>query len=166
MSEDRRWFEQPPPEPKADREREESPAKDLWTRCPGCEEVLYRADLLGQQQVCHHCGHHFRLTAKERIDLLSDEGSFVRHDAGLSACDPLEFVDSKAYPDRIKASKAKSKENDAYIAGSCTMDGVEVELGVFNFGFMGGSTSIEPTTRSRTTLKHELCSKTMRYGAM
>ena len=139
MSEDRRWFEQPPPEPKPERERGESPAKDLWTRCPGCEEVLYREDLQAQQQVCHHCGHHFRLTAEERIALLSDEGSFVRHDAALSPADPLGFFDSKPYSGRILASQAKAGEQDAFIAGSCTMDGVDVELGVFNFRFMGGS---------------------------
>jgi len=139
MSEERRWFEQPPPEPKAEREREASPAKDLWTRCPGCDEVLYRADLLEQRQVCHHCSHHFRLTAQERVALLADEGSFVRHDAELSPVDPLGFVDSKAYTDRIVASQAKAKEQDAYLAGSCTIDGVDVELGVFNFRFMGGS---------------------------
>ena len=139
MSEERRWFEQPPPEPKPERQREASPAKDLWTRCPGCEEVLYREDLQSQSHVCHHCSHHFRLTAQERIALLADEGSFVRHDAELSPQDPLEFFDSKSYLDRIKASQAKSNEQDAFIAGSCTIDGVDVELGVFNFRFMGGS---------------------------
>lgn len=139
MSEEPRWFEQPPPEPKSEREREDSPAKDLWVRCPGCAETLFREDLKAQGQVCHGCGHHFRITAQERIALFSDEGSFVRHDAQLSPCDPLGFVDSKSYADRIVASQAKARENDAYIAGSCTVDGVPVELGVFNFRFMGGS---------------------------
>ncbi len=139
MSEERRWFEQPPPEPKPEREREASPAKDRWTRCPGCDEVLYREDLGSQNQVCHHCSHHFRLTAEERIALLADEGSFVRHDAELSPMDPLGFFDSKAYTTRITASQAKAGEQDAYIAGSCTIGGMDVELGVFNFRFMGGS---------------------------
>ena len=139
MNKELRWFEQPPPEPKPERDRGESPAKDLWTRCPGCDEVLYREDLQAQHQVCHHCGHHFRLTAEERIELLADDGSFVRHDAALSPADPLNFYDSKPYSVRIEASQAKAGEQDAFIAGSCTIDGVDVELGVFNFRFMGGS---------------------------
>jgi len=139
MSEQPRWFEQPPPEPKGAREREDSPAKDLWVRCPGCSETLFREDLKAHGQVCHHCSHHFRISAQDRIVLLADEGSVQRHDAQLSPDDPLGFVDSKAYKDRIVASQAKAGEQDAYIAVACTIDGIAVELGVFNFRFMGGS---------------------------
>ena len=139
MSE-KRWFEQPPPDPQAsERPREDSPAKDLWVRCPGCSDMLYRPDLKVHHQVCQHCGHHFRMGVDERIALLADEDSFQRHDAELSPVDALGFVDSKAYSDRIAASKAKVGEKDAFVAGSCTIDGISVELGLFNFSFMGGS---------------------------
>ena len=139
MSE-KRWFEQLPPDPQpGDRKREESPARDLWVRCPGCEDMLYRPDLAVQHQVCQHCAHHFRLGVEERIDLLADPDSWERHDADLAPVDVLEFVDSKPYADRIVASQAKVGENDAFRSGSCTLDGISVELGMFDFRFMGGS---------------------------
>jgi len=114
MSE-KRWFEQPPPDPQAaDRKREESPARDLWVRCPGCEDMLYRPDLTAQHQVCQHCSHHFRLGVDSRIALLVDPDSWERHDADLAPVDVLEFVDSKPYAERIIASQKKVGENDAF----------------------------------------------------
>ena len=136
---ERRWFEQPPPEPATNLDRNESFAKDLWLRCKGCSEALYRADLPEQKQVCTHCGYHFRLSAKARIELLSDDGTWVRDGANLAPADTLGFVDSKPYLDRIVASNKKTGELDAFISGSCEIGGIPVELGVMNFSYMGGS---------------------------
>lgn len=139
MSE-KRWFEQPPPDPQtAGRKREESPAKDLWVRCPGCEEMLYRPDLAEQFRVCQHCSHHFRLDVEERISLLVDSGSWEPCDEELAPMDALGFVDSKPYTDRIVASQAKVGHKDAFRSGSCTIEDIPVELGLFDFKFMGGS---------------------------
>lgn len=139
MSE-RRWFEQSPPGP-ISRPREEpvSPPKDLWVRCDGCAEVLYRPDLPEQHNVCHHCGHHFRMGALPRILLIADPDSWVRTDPGIRPTDPLGFVDSKPYSERLKASQAKVGEADAFLSGTCAVDGLLIEIGSFDFRFMGGS---------------------------
>ncbi len=140
MSEERRWFEQAPPEPKAGpRTADPEVVKQLWTKCPECDEVLYNEALEETCNVCPGCGHHLRFDCLARLALLVDEDSFERHDAGLSPMDPLSFVDSKPYSARIKASQAKTGERDAYVAGSATLDGIPVQIGTFNFRFMGGS---------------------------
>lgn len=140
MSEGPRWFEQAPPEPQpGPRAREDARVERLWTRCPGCKEVLYKDHLAEQHQVCPHCGHHLKIGARERLDLVLDPGSFRRYDAGLFAQDPLEFADSKPYPARLERSRKKTGEADAWIGGSGTIDGIAVQVGSFNFAFMGGS---------------------------
>lgn len=140
MSEERRWFEKAPPEPKpGPRTADPVVVKQLWTKCPDCDEVLYNEALDETKNVCPSCGYHLRFDCLARLDLLIDEGSFERHDEGLSPMDPLGFVDSKPYCDRIKASQAKTGELDAYVAGSATIEGISVQIGTFNFRFMGGS---------------------------
>jgi len=140
-----RWFEQPqtalraPAKPAVAQSAPANPAKDLWIRCAGCSEILYKPKLTEHLEVCPHCNRHYRLGAFERLAMLADEGSIERHDQALSPVDALEFVDSKPYTRRIAASQAKVGENDAFLSASCTLDGLPVELGVFNFRFMGGS---------------------------
>lgn len=138
MSETRRWFEQAPPEPQA-RQKRVSPVTQLWVKCPECRKVLYKEDLVDNFQVCAGCGHHLRLSARERLRLLVDDGSFVRHGGNLHSVDPLSFVDSKPYPQRLKRAYQKTGEPDAFIAGSAQIDGMDVQIGVFDFRFMGGS---------------------------
>ena len=136
----RRWFEQPPPGPiSKPRAEPVSPAKDLWVRCDGCGEVLYRPDLPDQHQVCHHCGHHFRMGALARILMLADPDTWKPVPAGITPIDPLGFVDSKPYDKRLEQSQAKTGAEDAFISGSCTIDGLPIEIGSFDFRFMGGS---------------------------
>jgi len=133
-----RWFEQPLPELRASTPATEV-SKDLWLRCAACSEILYRPKLSEHLEVCFHCGKHFRMGGHARIAMLADEGSFERHDTELKSIDALSFVDSKPYPRRLAAAAAKTGDNDAFIAGSCTLDGIPVELGAFNFFFLGGS---------------------------
>ena len=114
----------------------------LWTKCPTCGEMLFNKQLLRNLNVCSKCEHHFRLGARSRIELLVDKGSFVEQDAALVSGDPLGFVDSKPYPDRIAAAQVKSGEKDAAIAGSASIGGNPVELVVMDFEFMGGSMGI------------------------
>ena len=73
----------------------------LWTKCKSCGEIVYQQEIERNLMVCPKCDHHFYLPAIQRIGLLSDEGSFVEHWADLVAEDPLEFKDSKKYPERI-----------------------------------------------------------------
>ena len=134
-----RWFEQGPKDLQGIANDRRSGGKDLWLRCPGCTEVLYKPALTERAEVCLHCGHHFKIGAMERVRMLVDEGSFVRFDAHLKPVDALGFIDSKPYTARIEASQKKTGENDAAFAGSATIDGIPIELCAFNFAFMGGS---------------------------
>ncbi len=133
-----RWFEQAP-NPLVDEPRANPSVKELWVRCPGCSQILYRPALQEQLAVCPHCGHHHRWDAIQRLHWLVDPGSFQRHDAGVAPTDPLRFVDGKPYAQRLAATQRNVGELDAYVAGSATIDGVPLEIGTFNFRFMGGS---------------------------
>ena len=120
------------------RQRKEFPSH-LWTQCPTCGEMLFNKQLERNHNVCTKCEHHFRLGARERIELLIDRGSFTEHDVDLTSGDPLGFSDQKPYPLRIQQSQAKSGEKDAAICGTARIDEIQVELAVMDFDFMGGS---------------------------
>ena len=111
----------------------------LWTKCKNCNEIIYAKEIERNLNVCPKCDYHFRITARARIDLVLDEGSFVESDAGMTSVDFLKFKDSKKYSDRIKAALKKSGDGDAIITGSGEIDGLPVVVAVFDFGFMGGS---------------------------
>ena len=111
----------------------------LWTKCPTCNEMLFNKQLTRNLSVCSKCEHHFRMGARARVELLVDKGSFIEMDGALVSGDPLGFVDSKPYPERIAAAQAKSGERDAAIAGTAAIGGNPVELVVMDFEFMGGS---------------------------
>ena len=112
---------------------------DLWTKCPTCEEMLFNKQLDKQLRVCPNCGHHFRLGAFARLDLLADPGSWLEYDAGLQSVDVLGFVDQKPYPDRLAAAQAATGLRDAAIWGTASIGGNPVAICVMDFGFMGGS---------------------------
>jgi acetyl-CoA carboxylase carboxyl transferase subunit beta len=111
----------------------------LWTKCPSCSETLITKDIEANLNVCPKCAHHFRISAQQRIELLLDAGSFTEHDANVVSVDFLEFKDSKSYKARIDAALAKGGSKDAIICGGGTIDGLAVQLAVFDFSFMGGS---------------------------
>ncbi len=144
MGDGSRWFEQPPPEIRQAKAKEapalpERPTKDNWLRCNGCAEFLYKPKLEENRQVCPHCDHHYRWSGLARLGELVDDDSFERHDADIAPTDALGFVDSKSYVGRIEASQKKVGELDAFVSGSATIDGMPVEIGTFQFAFMGGS---------------------------
>jgi len=112
---------------------------DAWTKCPSCEAQIFNRQLERNHRVCPTCDHHFRLSATERIELLLDGGSFKERDAGLISGDPLGFVDSKPYPDRLEASRLRSGLPEAAIWGIGRIEGQPVAIGLFDFRFMGGS---------------------------
>ena len=111
----------------------------LFRKCDACGDAVKKEDFERNLEVCPACGFHFHLTAEQWIEVLADEGTWTALDTGLSAGDPLEFVDSKAYPDRVEAARESTGVNDAILAGTAHIDGRSVQLGVFVFRFMGGS---------------------------
>jgi acetyl-CoA carboxylase carboxyl transferase subunit beta len=121
------------------RPRRDAYPPDLWTKCPSCGEMLFNKQLDKVLRVCPSCGHHFRLSAAARLEMLIDHGSFAERDAGLESEDPLGFVDQKTYPDRIAAAQLATGMRDAAVWGTAAIDGRAVSICVMDFGFMGGS---------------------------
>jgi acetyl-CoA carboxylase carboxyl transferase subunit beta len=111
----------------------------LWTKCKNCEEIIYSKEIERNLNVCPKCDYHFRISARERIALVIDDGTFVETDAQMSSIDFLKFKDSKKYSDRLKAAVKKNGDGDAVITGSGMMNGQEVVAAVFDFAFLGGS---------------------------
>ena len=134
------WFSRgKAPKPKGDIAAKLQMPEDIWTKCPSCSSVLYTKELRRAFGVCNKCNYHFRLSAKQRIPLLVDRHSFVELNSKLRAADPLNFKDSKRYKERIRRAEKSSGENEAVVTGRARILNIPVMLGVFNFGFMGGS---------------------------
>ena len=111
---------------------------NVFDKCAGCGEILYRERLAQNLNVCPTCGHHLRISAEEYVELLMDEGSFEELDENLRAADPLRFRDLKAYKDRVAVAEAKGG-SEALISGVGTLDGIPVALAGMDFSFIGGS---------------------------
>ncbi|ALC17546.1 acetyl-CoA carboxylase carboxyltransferase subunit alpha [Desulfuromonas soudanensis] len=111
----------------------------VWSKCKNCNEIIYTKEIERNLNVCPKCDYHFRISARERIDLVLDSGSFVEMDAAMESVDFLDFKDSKKYKDRIKAAVKKSGGGDAVVCGEGTIEALPVVVSVFDFSFMGGS---------------------------
>ena len=111
----------------------------LFRKCDACGDAVKKEDFERNFEVCPACGFHFHLSAERWIELLADEGTWTALDTELVSEDPLRFVDSKAYPDRVELARESTGVNDAILAGTARIDGRAVQLGVFVFRFMGGS---------------------------
>jgi acetyl-CoA carboxylase carboxyl transferase subunit beta len=114
-------------------------AADVWVKCDDCGEILYERRLRENAHVCPECGHHFRIPADEYVALLLDDGFLEEFDTNLRSTDPLGFVDSKPYTERIAAAVEKVGPADAVRTGRGRLDDREVHLGAMEFGFIGGS---------------------------
>ena len=111
----------------------------LWIKCESCKEIVYRAELERAGRVCPKCRYPFRISARERITSLLDEGSFEEREAGLRSRDPLHFKDTVKYTERLKKARSKTGLEEAVITGLGSIGGHPVSVAVFEFGFMGGS---------------------------
>lgn len=110
-----------------------------WTKCPSCGALIYNKEIIENSHICSKCSYHFRINALERLILLCDEDTFVEYDMQLEPNDPLVFVDKKSYTKRIEEGYAKTGRKSAVISGEALIHGIEVQLVVFDFAFMGGS---------------------------
>ncbi|OEZ56992.1 acetyl-CoA carboxylase, carboxyltransferase subunit beta [Duganella sp. HH105] len=128
-----------PPHIKRGGEQRQSIPSGLWLKCPACEAVLYRADLVANLHVCPKCSHHLRIRARARLDALLDIGG--RHEIGQEVLpvDTLKFKGSRSYPERLKAAMEATGETDAMIVISGAILSVPVVVACFEFDFMGGS---------------------------
>jgi len=114
-------------------------AEGLWIKCESCKEIMYRAEVERAGRVCPKCHYPFRITARERIGVLADGGSFEEYQAALTSADPLGFKDTKRYRDRLKAARQKTSMEEAVVTGLARVGGHPAMLCVFEFGFLGGS---------------------------
>ena len=112
--------------------------QDVFDKCPGCGEILYRERLTQNLNVCPTCGHHIRVSAEAYLTILLDEGTFEEQDEDLRAADPLGFHDLKAYPARIATAESKGK-SEAVVTGNGQLQGIDVSIAVMDFEFIGGS---------------------------
>jgi acetyl-CoA carboxylase carboxyl transferase subunit beta len=122
----------------------------LWVKCGSCKEILYRKDVLKNLSVCPRCGFHFRLSARERLEVLFD-GAWEEFDRGLVSADPLGFRDSKPYAERLKAGKAKTDSWDAIVSAVGEIGGRRTIVASMEYGFIGGSMGVvvgEKVTRA------------------
>jgi acetyl-CoA carboxylase carboxyl transferase subunit beta len=120
-------------------EKKDGVPEGLWMRCDGCGAMLFRKVVEEAMHVCPECQHHFRISARERIEQLVDPGSFEEMFEDIEPADPLKFVDKKSYKDRLKLVQADTGEKDAVVCGKGFIKGRPIMMAVMNHQFMMGS---------------------------
>ena len=127
----------------------------LWIKCSGCREVIYRKDVVQNASVCPKCAFHFRITARERLEMLFD-GPYEEFDRELASADPLKFKDTKAYGGRLKDGEIKTGGKDALVSASGKIEGRDALVCAMEYGFIGGSMGVvvgEKITRAAERAK-------------
>lgn len=133
---------------------------DLWVKCNGCKEGLYKKDMVRNLHVCEYCGYHFRMPSHEYVRLLLDEGSFEEFDAELQSSDPLKFHAKKRYRDSIQEYERKIGMRSAVLAGMGSLDGSKVSLGIMDFRYAGGSLGVAEGEKLARVVRRALEQKT------
>ncbi len=132
------WFhknKQPLEPPKEKRVQTEG----LWVKCGACRRILWKKDLEANLLCCPRCGHHFKMSARARLEMLFDHGRYVEHDAHLASSDPLQFRDTKSYRDRLRRAEKATGLKDALITGEGLLAGKPAIICAMEFDFIGGS---------------------------
>jgi len=111
----------------------------LWRKCEGCGEIIYHKELERNLWTCNKCGYHFRISADQYRDILTDKGTFVELLTALESKDPLGFVDSRSYAERIGDAQKKTGRRSAVMTGSARVNGHLTMFAILDFRFLGGS---------------------------
>ncbi|MFN0292690.1 acetyl-CoA carboxylase, carboxyltransferase subunit beta [Pedobacter helvus] len=119
-------------------EKKEAP-DGLWNKCPNCKKALHSADLQESKWVCQYCSYHLRVGSKEYFNVLFDHNEFTELDANLTSGDPLHFIDSKPYTDRIVETTKKTGLKDAIRSAYGKIEGEDIVIACMDFNFIGGS---------------------------
>ena len=135
------WFEKlMPSRIRVDKSKDKKVIPEgVWEKCPSCQTVLYREDIIQNKYVCSNCGYHMRISARDRLDIFLDSDNNQELFAKLSSKDFLKFKDSKKYKDRISEAQNKTNEKDALVVVQGKINGIDVIVAAFEFSFMGGS---------------------------
>ncbi len=148
------WFEKIMPSRIKTERRTRSVPEGLWIKCTACDAVLYRAELERNLKVCPKCGHHMRVSARERLAMFLDEGDVTEIGALIMPEDPLKFRDSKRYKDRLVAAQKATGETDALVAAAGQLDGMPIVACAFEFQFLGGSMGAVVGERFKRAVDH------------
>jgi acetyl-CoA carboxylase carboxyl transferase subunit beta len=111
----------------------------MWTKCSACRAIIWKKDLESNWEVCPKCDHHFRLGARRRLELLLDDQQWAEHDSELASSDPLEFVDTKPYTERLENAQHRYGMKDAILTAEGKLNGRPVICCSMEFNFIGGS---------------------------
>ena len=134
------WFEKLlPSRIRTDASAKRAVPEGLWAKCPGCNAILYRAEMERNLDVCPKCSYHNRIGARYRLDTFLDPEPREEIGADLESTDTLKFKDSRRYKDRLSQAQKATGEKDALVVMVGRLKGMDVVTAAFEFGFMGGS---------------------------
>ncbi|HJT89890.1 MAG TPA: acetyl-CoA carboxylase, carboxyltransferase subunit beta [Bryobacteraceae bacterium] len=137
------WFKRDKPAgekfPKAEEGERRVRTEGLWQKCESCRQIIWKKEWQANWSVCPKCGAHSRMDAVARLKLLLDGGEFEQFDSGLTSSDPLGFVDSKSYRERLQSTQQATDLSDALISAAGKLDGRPVQICAMEPRFIGGS---------------------------
>lgn len=111
----------------------------LWIKCEGCNGIIYKKTLVENFKVCSKCGYHFTIGARERIDMLADEGTFEEYDADMESADPIKFMGPKSYQEKLKEDQKATNLKCAGIWGRAEIQGIKINIVATDSRFIMGS---------------------------
>ena len=132
----------------------------LWQKCEACGQIIWRKAVEENSQVCPKCGHHFRISAVDRLRMLLDEGKYEEYDQNLFSSDPLQFVDSKPYGQRLAEMRKSTNLPDAVVCASGLIEGRRVQICALELKFIGGSMGAVVGEKITRSIERALAEKT------
>jgi acetyl-CoA carboxylase carboxyl transferase subunit beta len=132
------WFRKEK-KPKEAVEKQVAIPEGLWVKCDECKEIVYRKEVEANLNVCPKCGYHFRLTARERFEVLFDDNKYKEFATDIRSGDPLGFRDTKRYADRLRVYQSRVGSGDAVLCAEGKLEGLPVVICAMEYAFMGGS---------------------------
>ena len=133
------WFKKEKTRKKPVADRRTQIPEGLWVKCEHCKEIVYKKEVLLNANVCPKCNYHFRISSRERLERLLDDGHYEEFDSNIEPIDALGFVDTKPYKKRLSDYQKKTGLREALISCTGTVGGYPVIVAVMEYGFMGGS---------------------------
>jgi len=132
------WFRKEK-KPKEAVEKQVAIPEGLWIKCDDCKEIVYRKEVEANLNTCPKCAYHFRLTARERFEILFDDNKYKEFAGDIRSGDPLGFRDTKRYADRLKVYQNRVGAGDAVVCAEGKLEGLPVVICAMEYAFMGGS---------------------------
>jgi acetyl-CoA carboxylase carboxyl transferase subunit beta len=133
------WWKRDKPSLRPEEGQKHVRTEGLWTKCEGCSQIIWRKALEEGMQLCPQCGYHFRIDAETRCRFLFDNGEFEEYDNGMASTDPLNFVDSRPYKERLAKTRETTQRPDAVISAGGFLNGRRVHICALELSFIGGS---------------------------